>query len=251
MANILQANLNYARRAQDLFLHTMAELNCGLGIASEPYGIPRDHPRWAGDRLGSVAITWREAKDSDQYSTLETGEGYVVVRWGQVVVVRTYIPHQKSRGFSMDRFESRLDQLRTCIRKYSTEPILIAGDFNASSALWGSRWPNQRGETVKDWAAELGLVLLNEGNSSTCVAPRGESIVDLTWATPAAARLVKRWKVEEEVETLSDHLYIVIGINVIPPGVKERRKQASKKFKKWSLLKMDADKFRAAILAAE
>jgi len=34
---ILQANLNHARRAQDLFLHTMAERGCWLGVASEPY----------------------------------------------------------------------------------------------------------------------------------------------------------------------------------------------------------------------
>jgi len=38
--SILQANLNHARHAQDLFLHTMAERGCGLAVVSEPYVAP-------------------------------------------------------------------------------------------------------------------------------------------------------------------------------------------------------------------
>jgi len=41
---ILQANLNHARHAQDLCLHTMAERGCGLGVVAEPYAVPPDHP---------------------------------------------------------------------------------------------------------------------------------------------------------------------------------------------------------------
>lgn len=63
----------------------------------------------------------------------------------------------------------------------------------------------------------MDLVLINEGNANTCVAWRGESIVDLTWATPLAAGLIRRWRVLEEIETLSDDLYIEMGLTIIPP----------------------------------
>jgi hypothetical protein len=47
---------------------------------------------------------------------------------------------------------------------------------------------------VTEWAAELDIRLVNRGSSSTCEAWRGESIVDLTWANPAAAGHVLGWE---------------------------------------------------------
>lgn len=47
---IIQANLNHACQAQDLFLHTLAERGCGLGIAAEPYRPPPGGaPNWYTD----------------------------------------------------------------------------------------------------------------------------------------------------------------------------------------------------------
>jgi len=76
----------------------------------------------------------------------------------------------------------------------SPRPVFLAGDFNAHSALWGSRRGNRRGGIVKDWTAQLGLVLLNRGLVSTCVRPQGESIVDLTWATPRPSLGAEGWR---------------------------------------------------------
>jgi len=57
--SILQANLNHARRAQDLFLHTMAERGCGLGVASESYAAPPRPPVLVSGRvLGGAAPWW-------------------------------------------------------------------------------------------------------------------------------------------------------------------------------------------------
>lgn len=51
-------------------------------------------------------------------------------------------------------------------------------------------------------------MLLNRGRVSTCVRWNGESIVDLMWASPSAARMVLNWEVAREMEHLSDHRYI-------------------------------------------
>jgi len=53
MIKILQANLNHACRVQDLFLHGLAERDCGLGIVAEPYRVPPNHPLWAVSVGGS------------------------------------------------------------------------------------------------------------------------------------------------------------------------------------------------------
>jgi hypothetical protein len=67
---------------------------------------------------------------------------------------------------------------------------------------------------VLDWAAALDLRFISRGSSSTCVAWPGESIVDLTWANPAASGCVLGWEVLA-VETLSDHLYIAMDVQPV------------------------------------
>ncbi|EFN84018.1 hypothetical protein EAI_15961, partial [Harpegnathos saltator] len=86
-------------------------------------------------------------------------------------------------------------------------PVVIARDFNAHSERWGCspRQRDSRGDALIDWAVGLGLSLINEVSASTCVRLNGESVIDLTWATPSAARLFREWKVEVEGETLSYH----------------------------------------------
>ncbi|EFN78576.1 hypothetical protein EAI_15674, partial [Harpegnathos saltator] len=97
-------------------------------------------------------------------------------------------------------------------------PVVIAGDFNAHSEGWGCS-PRQRdpwGEAVISWAAGLGLLSMNRGSTSTCVRPGGQSVIDLTWATPSAAGLFQEWRVEAEGESLSDHRYIVWTLRLNP-----------------------------------
>ena len=41
--------------------------------------------------------------------------------------------------------------------------------------------------------------------------------MDLSWASPSAARKVKEWRVADELESLSDQRYIVINIRFTGP----------------------------------
>ncbi|XP_072759244.1 uncharacterized protein [Anoplolepis gracilipes] len=109
-ARVLQANLNHARQAQDLFVHTLAE----------PYRIP-EHPSWVGDELGSVAITWRADAPASLPATLVAkGKGWVAVRWGPVLVVGVYLPP----SLDLSGFAERLTPL----------PLSSAG------LEWGGWW---------------------------------------------------------------------------------------------------------------
>ncbi|XP_067216847.1 uncharacterized protein [Linepithema humile] len=159
---LLQANLNHARRAQELFLADLDKRDAGLGVAAEPYRVQDFDPNWVSASNGSVVIR----------------------------------PHLE--------FLEQLREMGDGIRRCLSHSVLVAGDFNAWHQEWGSRYTNIRGEAVWDWAAGLGLLLQNRGSESTCVHPRGESIVDLTWASPRAAQLVRTWGVVDR-ESLSDH----------------------------------------------
>lgn len=76
--------------------------------------------------------------------------------------------------------------------------------------------------------------------------PQGESIVDISWASPGAARRVESWKVLSEVESLSDHVYIEIEKAISNRGEREPRKDFPIR---WSVQKMDQDKMVATLIA--
>ncbi|XP_071579936.1 uncharacterized protein [Temnothorax nylanderi] len=126
---------------------------------------------------------------------------------------------------------------------------MVAGDFNAKSALWGgSPHTDQRGHVLELWAAGLGLCLVNTGRESTCVRRQGASIVDLTWANHLAERKIRGWRVVTDQETLSDHLYIEMMVRATPPELLARRRDADKKRQRWALKKLDKDLLKAAVL---
>lgn len=133
MTRLLQENLNHARQAQDLFVHTLAELDCGLGVIAEPYRVPATHPCWASDLSGLAALTWRETSSSPPCRHRESGHGFVAVDWGPMSVIAVYV----SPNVSQTQFEDWLDDVRECARQCAPRPLIVAGDFNAKSGMWG------------------------------------------------------------------------------------------------------------------
>ncbi|RLU18068.1 hypothetical protein DMN91_010311 [Ooceraea biroi] len=123
--------------------------------------------------------------------------------------------------------------------------VLVAGDFNAKSVLWGSRRPDVKGEDLADWAAGLGLQLINEDSDSTFVRWTRESVVDLTWASPAVARRMTEWRVLSVVETLSDHRYIYGAVSA-----PHCRGTGGSRPRRWAVGKLDGDRLVAALLAS-
>jgi Endonuclease/Exonuclease/phosphatase family. len=217
---VIQANLNHARGAQDLLVHTIAERGVGLAVAAEPYRVP-DHPNWVGDTLGSVVIaTGTSAASPGPPRLLERGPGYVAAELAGIAVVAVYAPP----GRPLEVFERTLDSLAGAIRRCPSQSVLVLGDFNAKATAWGSPRTNARGDAVLDWAAGLELRLLNRGSATTCRRWQGESVIDLSWATPLLVDRVAGWRVLEGVETLSDHVYIEFTLS--GPSARRRARTA-------------------------
>ncbi|XP_011882764.1 PREDICTED: uncharacterized protein LOC105570281, partial [Vollenhovia emeryi] len=221
----------------------MAERGAGLAIIAEPWRIPDSHPCWATNTERSAAIYWRRTKEQHVPCCKKgEGPGWVMVEWGPLLVVGVYLRPSLSRA----ELEERLEDLEMQVRASLPRPILIAGDFNAKSALWGSRRPDCKGAEVEAWADRLGLHLVNTGTKSTCVRPQGESVVDITWVSPAAARIITAWRVAEEVDLLSDHLMLEMEAHLTPP---RRDEPGDRRPLRWATRKLDPDKLQASLAA--
>ncbi|XP_025161795.1 uncharacterized protein LOC112590191 [Harpegnathos saltator] len=243
---LLQGNLHRTRQALPLFEHTMTERGAGLGIAAEPHHVPRNQ-RWFGDEGGSVAVVWKASNNSPPAKYLDRGRGFVVVRWGVVTVVGVYLPPEKSLG--LVDYKSRLQEMGDVIKRHLPGPVIVAGDFNAKSELWGSRRDDRRGEVTADWAVGLGLHIMNDGKKSTFVGSRGESIIDLSWATPSALRRVRTWRVAEELESLSDHLIIEMELSVTPDGLRPRNTDGPRPGR-WALAQLNREDLEISLMGS-
>ncbi|KAL6418732.1 hypothetical protein ACFW04_011826 [Cataglyphis niger] len=188
MNSIIQINLNRSPRAFDLLQQNMRELNIGVAAISEPPFISNRANRFYSSN--GLAMIFHDSGLTGASPVLAfQGNNVVVVRmgenfWNLWMNWTMLLPTQRTK-------------------------ILICGDFNSKSKLWGSPFSDERGTTIDEWAAASDLRLLNTGSDPTCIRAQGCSIIDLTWASPGLARYISSWQVLD-LSTLSDHVYIVV-----------------------------------------
>jgi hypothetical protein len=242
---ILQTNANHCARAQDLIMQVMAEWGVCVAAVAEPWCVP-PQPNWAAASDGSVALIVPAIGAFLPLVVLDRGPGYVAAEWERMVVVATYF----SPNRPLIAFEGHLENLARVLRREAPKPVLLMGDLNAKSAAWGSPVTDARGETLRDWAVTMGLAVVNQGRANTCVRWQGGSIVDITLATPVIADRIGDWRVLEEVETLSDHMYIRMRVSpsrAAPSPVPVRR-HAGGGLPRWSLASLDRELAEEAAL---
>ncbi|XP_033362901.1 uncharacterized protein LOC117241009 [Bombus vosnesenskii] len=170
---ILQTNLRRSRRAQDLLHQTIRESTVALAVVAESYRV-LDAPEWVGDTDGMVAVTWTSTPGAFAHGALlERGNGYAAVEWAGMMVVGVYVSPNSGRA----AFEEFLDGVGDCVRRRILRQVLVLGDFNAHSTEWANARTNARGRTLSNWAAGLGLLLVNRGSTSTCVTCRGSPLL--------------------------------------------------------------------------
>ncbi|XP_025155165.1 uncharacterized protein LOC112588698 [Harpegnathos saltator] len=197
--------------------------------------------------IGLCRYVWKASSRSPPAKYVDRGRGFVVARWGAVTVVGVYLPPAKSLG--LVDYKSRLQEMGDVIKRHLPGPVIVAGDFNAKSELWGSRRDDRRGEVTADWAVGLGLHIMNDGVKSTFVGSRGESIIDLSWATPSALRRVRTWRVAEELESLSDHLLIEMELSVTPDGLRPRNKDGPRPGR-WALAQLNREDLEISLMGS-
>lgn len=240
---VLQANVDHCSAAQDLLIQSMSEWLVHVGIVAEPYRVPPGSDQWVADTDGVVAIYSRCAAGSPPFEKVAKGRGCVSALLGDIAVVAVYI--SPNRPFSY--FESILARVTDMVGNHHPHPVIVAGDFNAHSRAWGCRTADVRGAFLERWAIATGVTLLNTGSVPTCVRPQGQSIVDLTFASPAVARRVTGWRVCEEVETMSAHRYVRFDISTRasgPPVPVVTRSDGPR----WALKRLDAEVLKEAAI---
>jgi len=231
MAVFLQINTNRSREAQALALHTLKEKEADVLCISEPNSIP-DHQGW----VRTKKYRWEMCPVSPTKSTSDENRSDIGIAWAELETLRVYscyiLPNCRP-----DEFDDFLEQLHSSVREATTE-VIVSGDFYAHSQVWGSSRRDRRGEALLDMVESLNLIILNDGRTPTF--PRGNSFLDLTFATPAIIRKLGTWEVLEE-ESMSDHQYVFCSL-------KKTEKITQPGRSGWSWRKLDTDKLDAFVV---
>jgi hypothetical protein len=211
----MQLNLNRSSAVHDLVMES--EPKADVLIASEPNKKRMDKGGWYVDTYRDAAIKVLNRKLKVENSG--RGKGYVWVEIDGVIIVSGYA----SPNIGIEEFKKYLGRLENCIR-HARLDVLVAGDLNAKSPIWGSGAEDNRGAALADLLSANNMFAQNLGEKATFVGARGQSVIDITCATSGLAPRIQNWKVED-TETLSDHR--LITYEIVGSSEKERKNKTS------------------------
>lgn len=219
----------------------MEDEGVDIAIISEPRVIP-DSPCWLGSTDGLAAVCWKTSHFNG-CKLVKRNKNYVIVRLngveGKVNIVSCYLAPSMKRKEVQDCLDAMREDIKSLGRN-----VIVEGDFNAKSPLWGSPYYSPRGREVEDWAAETDLYLINEGKIPTCIRPQGTSIVDLSWSTVGLKARITDWRVRLEIETLSDYACVEM---VLDDQGRSEQSLARHMPLRWKRDQWDFDLFRSTM----
>lgn len=171
MMKFLQINLNHCKVAQDLLRQRAAEEKVDIALVSDPYVVPSDGCSWLACYGTRKAAIWF-ASDEVTATEVHRDPEFVSATLNGVNVIICYASPNRTAAEFSDFLQRIEDHVRTIGHGV---PVIVAGDLNARSAVWGDWCQDSRGSELNSLFDSLGLVVLNEGSSPTFVG-RGRGV---------------------------------------------------------------------------
>lgn len=143
---VLQFNMNHSGGAQDLALQVIDEDQNDLGCFSEPWRIPVNSA-WFGSVSGRAAIYCNTSDIGRKCRLVTALDDWVAVSVGNIYIISCYL----SPNESISSFNLTLEKISGFIKSKS-DRVLLCGDFNARSVVWGCHSGNRRDSIMVEWS---------------------------------------------------------------------------------------------------
>ncbi|GBO42074.1 hypothetical protein AVEN_124522-1 [Araneus ventricosus] len=222
---IVQLNLHHAIAATSNIVQRAKDQNLSILSLQELYqvgstskGIP-DHVQLftsEGEKLKcGIAIFNPKLSAMKAYTATNVVGVVIRVREKSILVISCYGPPKKNIN--------ELQELDECLL-FQHDHVLLTGDFNSKSPLWGGSIEDERGRQLLEFILSKGLAIANEEDSPpTFDGEQGMSWVDITVCDPGLLQDIFKWKVDAE-PSCSDHHSISFTLyNSLKPNRSARR----------------------------
>ena len=207
-----QLNVNRSKCAHDLLWTDSAD--CDLILITEPNRALVREKKLISDTNNDVAVIIRNQSDITAVIEVKASDGYVCVEFGAYAVIVCYV----SPNVPIEKLEHVLESMQRDLNR--VKPLVIAGDLNSKSPIWGSPIEDARGRLVADWLAQNGLLVANHGTEPTFVRRQCRSYLDVTLGNAKAIQKLSNWRVIAEKENLSDHQTIMFEMKFVQGAAK-------------------------------
>lgn len=198
---ILQINLRKSEAAHDLLSRMMLKHDIDIALVSEINLSIAKGSRWITNEKQRVAIKVAKGIFVHRRSV---GDGYSLVETQNQILISCYfLP-----GNNTAELKTGLAEIAHIIQT-TRKQVIIGGDFNAKSPMWGGNFLDSKGRLIEEWALSHGLVSLNDGLTPTYHKNNYGSYIDVTFVNDIALKKNPSWRVMKE-DSLSDHRYILI-----------------------------------------
>ncbi|XP_035218914.1 uncharacterized protein LOC118192122 [Stegodyphus dumicola] len=187
-------------------LHQQLELGINIALLQEPYikldgtieGASLTLKQFFSDNK-LAAIVVNSAFNPTLWHTTEHTVSILLDVMDLLLIISVYFPPSQN----IDNLLFELDFLH----RTQTQFILLGGDFNASSSLWGSSMENARSSTsVLEFIESHSLIILNATDSPpTFLTSRARGWPDITLSSLQLTQFISNWSVVDDIITLSDH----------------------------------------------
>lgn len=237
---VLQINCNHSQVSQDLVIQYMLESRIRICALAEPYKT-QGAGIWAVSADNTCAVLLLPGKPYHKWHMIKQGIGFVIVEIDGIVVISSYF----SPNIRYGEFAYLLSELKIELRKYANDKVILLGDFNARSTVWGDKLNTRRGDDIYDMTGALGFVFCNNIGTCTCITVQGNSISDLAFVSRSLGNSSVNW-MTCDVEVWSDHVPIKLTIKNVNRCDINICPQVS--IHSWSVKRFDGDLFRRILI---
>lgn len=172
-----------------------------------------EHNTGEGNVKAAIAVFDHDLKVI-QYPQLTTNNIVVVGIQTEAWEITLTSFYFEPEPVSIDSYLLHLKKIESTI---GSRRWIAGGDANAKSKRWGSPMCDNRGEEVLGVFTELGLNILNRGETPTFDTIRGgkqyQSHIDVTTCSTDMLDLVENWRIDEGL-TSSDHNGMIFNIRL-------------------------------------
>lgn len=186
-------------------IQTAIQLDIDILVMTQP-NIKKLDKTWAVDELKNAATkTFNKATPMK----IGQGPGFIWTQHNSLILYNCYI----SPNVNTEDYQNFLTILENSILEHKEDKeLIITGDFNTTSSMWGNNSTNKRGKIMEEWIAKLNLIVANRGNKPTFERREQRSNIDITLFSENLTNRIKNWAVLTDLESLSDHKFIVFDI---------------------------------------
>lgn len=131
----------------------MVEQKVGLCVISEPNRIVDS---WFCSQDVLSAVCCKQEFLAHPCNLFKTGVNFVAVKYGKIIFVSVYV----SPNVDIGSFRVLLDELDDLLGIINDACLILCGDFNSHSVMWGSTLTDSREILLQNWAASHDLRLV-------------------------------------------------------------------------------------------